>query len=136
MDVLVVGSVAYDSVKTRVGSRDNVLGGSATFFGICANRFTPTSLVAVVGDDFRTEDRALLQSQGVNLDGLETVEGSLRVRANPSLDDLAFDRLGSVGRLMQVRSNRSLADCELREQLEEQGLPCDCGGNDSRPLCD
>ncbi len=75
MDVLVVGSVAYDSVKTRVGSRDNVLGGSATFFGICANRFTPTSLVAVVGDDFRTEDRALLQSQGVNLDGLETVEG-------------------------------------------------------------
>jgi len=75
MDVLVVGSVAYDSVKTRAGTRDDVLGGSATFFGICSSRFTPTGLVAVVGDDFRAADRALLQEQGVNIDGLETLPG-------------------------------------------------------------
>lgn len=75
MDVLVVGSVAYDSVKTRAGSRDDVLGGSATFFGLSSNRFAPTSLVAVVGDDFREEDRALLESQGVNLTGLEHMAG-------------------------------------------------------------
>jgi sugar/nucleoside kinase (ribokinase family) len=75
MDVLVVGSVAYDSVKTRAGERIDVLGGSATFFGISASRFAPTSLLAVVGDDFRAEDRDLLASQGLDLSGLETAGG-------------------------------------------------------------
>ena len=75
MDVLVVGSVAYDSVKTRAGSRSDVLGGSATFFGLSASRFAKTALVAVVGDDFRPEDRALLVGHGVNIDGLETRPG-------------------------------------------------------------
>ena len=52
MSILVVGSVAFDSVKTPFGKVDDVLGGSATYFSVSASFFTKVKLVAVVGDDF------------------------------------------------------------------------------------
>ena len=75
MSVLVVGSVAYDSVKTPAGSRDGALGGSATFFSVSCSYFNQVSLVAVVGRDFREQDINLLNSHHVDTSGLDRVEG-------------------------------------------------------------
>ncbi len=75
MSVLVVGTVAYDTVKTPAGSRSGVLGGSAAFFSIAGSYFVPISLVAVVGDDFLDEHLRLLKSHGVDTSGLERSAG-------------------------------------------------------------
>ena len=75
MSLLVVGSVAYDSVKTHAGSRDEALGGSATYFSIAGSYFAPVSLVAVVGDDFHPEHLELLKSHRVDTSGLERRPG-------------------------------------------------------------
>lgn len=75
MTVLVVGSVAYDSVTTPAGSRVDALGGSATYFSVSCSNFAPVSLVGVVGKDFRDRDVELLHSHGVDLSGLEQVDG-------------------------------------------------------------
>ena len=75
MTVLVVGSVAYDSVETPAGRRDEALGGSATFFSIACSNFAPVSLVGVVGEDFRDVDVEFLRSHEVDISGLERVEG-------------------------------------------------------------
>ena len=75
MSVLVVGSIAYDTVVTPEGSRKEALGGSATYFSASCSYFAPVSVVAVVGADFLPEHRELLAARGVDLSGLETVEG-------------------------------------------------------------
>jgi sugar/nucleoside kinase (ribokinase family) len=75
MSLVIVGSVAYDSIVTPLGSRDDMLGGSGTFFSISASSFTKASIVAVVGEDFRAEDRALFDQFGVDLSGLVTAPG-------------------------------------------------------------
>jgi sugar/nucleoside kinase (ribokinase family) len=75
MSLLVVGSVAYDSVETPSGKVDQALGGSATFFSISASFFSPVRLVACVGNDFKAEDRFLLESRNVDLEGLEVISG-------------------------------------------------------------
>ena len=75
MSVLVVGSVAYDTVVTPAGSRDGALGGSATYFSVAGSFFTPVSVVAVVGDDFRREDVAVFDSHNVDTSGLERRNG-------------------------------------------------------------
>ncbi|MBM3934195.1 MAG: sugar kinase [SAR202 cluster bacterium] len=75
MSVLVVGSVAYDTVKTSAGERVDALGGSATFFSVSSSYFTPVSLVAVIGEDFRKHDIDLLKSHGVETAGLEKATG-------------------------------------------------------------
>jgi sugar/nucleoside kinase (ribokinase family) len=75
MDILVVGSVAFDSVETPFGRGDDVLGGSATYFSTSASFFTGVQLVAVVGDDFPDEPRQFLSSRGVDLTGLQTRPG-------------------------------------------------------------
>ena len=51
MSILVVGSVAFDSVKTPFGESKDILGGSASYFSIAASFFSPVNLVAVVGED-------------------------------------------------------------------------------------
>ncbi len=76
MSLLVVGSVAYDTVSTPFGRRDSALGGSATYFSIAASYFTPVSVVAVVGEDFATSDVELLESKGVDTSGLERAPGN------------------------------------------------------------
>lgn len=70
MSLVVVGSVAYDSIETPFGRRDDMLGGSGTFFSIAASSFTKTSIVAIIGEDFRDEDYQLLDGHGVDLSGL------------------------------------------------------------------
>jgi sugar/nucleoside kinase (ribokinase family) len=75
MDILVVGSVAFDSVETPFGRGDDVLGGSATYFSTSASFFTGVQLVAVVGEDFPDEPRQFLSSRGVDLAGLQTQPG-------------------------------------------------------------
>ena len=75
MGVLVVGSVAYDSVKTPFGEVEQALGGSAVFFSVSASFFSKVHLVACVGKDFRPEDRFLLESRDVDLAGLEVIDG-------------------------------------------------------------
>lgn len=75
MELLVVGSIALDSVKTPFGKVDEVLGGSATYFSVSASYFTDVNLVAVVGSDFPEEHYELLKEKNIDLSGLERVEG-------------------------------------------------------------
>ena len=75
MAVLVVGSIALDSLETPFGKRDDVPGGSATFFSTAASFFTPVQLVGVVGDDYPTDRLAPLAERGVDLAGLQRAEG-------------------------------------------------------------
>ena len=73
--LLVVGSVALDSVETRTGRRDEVLGGAACYFSYAASFFTPVRLVGVVGNDFPAAHEELLRARGIDLAGLEHVPG-------------------------------------------------------------
>ena len=75
MTVLVVGSVALDSVETPFGKADDVLGGSGTFFSAAASLLTPVQLVGVVGDDYPVDKLQPLADRGVDLSGLERAEG-------------------------------------------------------------
>lgn len=75
MSILVVGSVALDSVQTPFGRVKEVLGGSATYFAAAARLYDEVSLVAVVGTDLAQEHIRFLSERGVNLDGLQIVEG-------------------------------------------------------------
>jgi sugar/nucleoside kinase (ribokinase family) len=75
MSLLVVGSVAFDSVKTPFGKVDEVLGGSATYFSTSASYFTNVSLVAVVGTDFPDKHLEFLKSRMIDIDGIEKTEG-------------------------------------------------------------
>ncbi len=74
--VLVVGSVALDSVETPFGKADEVLGGSGTYFSTSASHFTPVRLVGVVGDDYPVEKLEPLAQRGVDLAGLEKAAGT------------------------------------------------------------
>jgi sugar/nucleoside kinase (ribokinase family) len=75
MSLVVIGSVAYDAIETPHGKRERTLGGSCTYIALAASYFTKTAIVAVVGDDFAEEDKALLASKDVDLQGLEQVPG-------------------------------------------------------------
>ena len=75
MTVLVVGSVALDSVETPFGKAEDVLGGSATYFAASASHQTPVQLVGVVGDDYPVEKLKALSDRGVDLAGLEHMTG-------------------------------------------------------------
>jgi len=75
MSILVVGSVAFDSLKTPSGSVDRELGGSATFFGLAASHFTEVRVVAVVGDDFGPEHEGVFRKQKIDIRGLERTSG-------------------------------------------------------------
>lgn len=75
MSVLVVGSVALDSIETPFGTVTDALGGSAIFFSAAASLYTPVQLVGVVGTDFPLEELAFLRARGVDLSGLERESG-------------------------------------------------------------
>ena len=75
MSLLVVGSVAFDSIETPVASREHVIGGSAVHFSYAAALFAPVKLVGVVGEDWPNEFTQLLSERGVDTRGLEVVEG-------------------------------------------------------------
>lgn len=75
MTVLVVGSVALDSVETPFGRADDALGGSATYFAASASHHTPVQLVGVVGNDYPMDELRVLEARGVDLSGLEQTDG-------------------------------------------------------------
>jgi sugar/nucleoside kinase (ribokinase family) len=75
MGIVVVGTVAFDTVETPFGKGENVLGGSATYFSTSASFFTDVSLVAVVGEDFPDEHVQFLKSREINTDGLQRIPG-------------------------------------------------------------
>ncbi|MBI1800262.1 MAG: sugar kinase [Chloroflexi bacterium] len=75
MSILVVGSVALDSVQTPFGKVEDALGGSATFFATAASLYDKVNLVAVVGTDFPQPHVDFLQSRPIDLSGLQRVEG-------------------------------------------------------------
>jgi sugar/nucleoside kinase (ribokinase family) len=80
MSLLVVGSVAFDSVETPTARRDDVLGGSATFFSYAASYFCDVRLVGVVGEDWPSEHTEVLARQGVDTAGLQVVPGAKTFR--------------------------------------------------------
>lgn len=75
MSILVVGSVAYDTVETPFGRAERVLGGSASFFSVAASFFVPVNLVGVVGDDFGEAQLAAFRDRPIDLAGLERMQG-------------------------------------------------------------
>ncbi len=75
MSLVVVGSVAYDNIETPLGARDDLLGGSGTYFALAASVFTRPAVVAVIGEDFADHDLALLREHGIDLTGLERSSG-------------------------------------------------------------
>ena len=74
-EVLVVGSLAYDSVKTPAGKAEKSLGGSANYFSVSASLFSKVRVVGVVGSDYQDSDREILKQRGVDLDGMQVVPG-------------------------------------------------------------
>jgi len=79
--ILVVGSLALDTVETPFGKADNSLGGSATFISVAASYFTaPIKLVGVVGGDFPKEHINLLEEHSVDLEGLQIIEDGATFR--------------------------------------------------------
>lgn len=75
MSLLVVGSVAFDSIETPFGGVERALGGSAVYASIAASYEVPVRLVGVVGEDFGEEHRSLLVERRIDIEGLMTIEG-------------------------------------------------------------
>jgi sugar/nucleoside kinase (ribokinase family) len=75
MSILVVGSVAFDSIETPSGKVDHCLGGAATYFSLAASYFTDVRVIAVVGRDFTVEHEAVLTKRGIDTTGLERADG-------------------------------------------------------------
>jgi sugar/nucleoside kinase (ribokinase family) len=75
MSILVVGSVAFDDITSPSGTRKNVLGGAATYFGLAASYFTQVRVVGVVGDDFTADHEDVLKKRGIDTRGIERAPG-------------------------------------------------------------
>jgi sugar/nucleoside kinase (ribokinase family) len=75
MALTVVGSIAFDAVKTPFGERERMLGGAAIHFSLAASFFTEVRPVGPVGDDFGAEHFELLESRGIRTDDIERIEG-------------------------------------------------------------
>lgn len=91
MPLLVVGSVALDSVETPTERRDDVLGGSAVFFSYAASYFSKVRLVGVVGEDWPAQHTELLHKRGIDVSGLTVVKGGKtfrwRGKYQPNMND-------------------------------------------------
>lgn len=75
MSIVVVGSIALDTVITPYGRVENALGGAATYFSVAASYFTPVQVVAVVGEDYTDEHAAVFTDRGVDTAGIERADG-------------------------------------------------------------
>jgi len=76
MSILVVGSVAYDDITSPSGSVKSILGGAATYFSLAASYFTQVRVVAVVGDDFGSEQEKVFREHGIDTRGIERAKGA------------------------------------------------------------
>ncbi len=75
MSILVVGSVAFDTIETPHGSADHCLGGAATHFALAASYFTKVRVIAVVGEDFSPQHEKVLTDRGIDTEGIEHAPG-------------------------------------------------------------
>ncbi len=75
MSILVVGSVAFDTLKTPYGERQKILGGAATYFSLSASNFTDVRVVAVVGEDFTPDNEAVMSKRGIDTRGIQHAKG-------------------------------------------------------------
>jgi len=75
LSILVVGSVAFDTLKTPYGERQKILGGAATYFSLSASYFADVRVVAVVGEDFTPENEAVMNKRGVDTRGIQHAKG-------------------------------------------------------------
>jgi sugar/nucleoside kinase (ribokinase family) len=75
LSIVVVGSVAFDSLKTPFGERQKILGGAATYFSLSASYFTDVRVVAVVGEDFTPEHENVMKKRGVDTRGIQHATG-------------------------------------------------------------
>jgi sugar/nucleoside kinase (ribokinase family) len=75
LSILVVGSVAFDTLKTPFGERQKILGGAATYFSLSASYFTEVRVVGVVGDDFTAENEDVMKKRGVDTRGIQHAKG-------------------------------------------------------------
>jgi sugar/nucleoside kinase (ribokinase family) len=89
MSILVVGSVAFDTIATPSGRVNNILGGAATYFALAASYFTEVRVVAVVGEDFTPENEAVLTKRGVDTRGIERAQGKTFRWGGQYLDSLS-----------------------------------------------
>ncbi len=76
MSILVVGSVAFDSIETPHGQVERCLGGAATHFALAASFFTQVRVIAVVGEDFSAQHEAVLTARGIDTAGIEHAQGN------------------------------------------------------------
>jgi sugar/nucleoside kinase (ribokinase family) len=140
MALLVVGAVAFDSIRTPHGKVENILGGAATYFSVAASRFAPVRVVAVVGEDFGDEQLRVFQDHGIDTAGLErapgksfrwsgeyvgdmnearTLETHLNVfeqfapKIPPSYLDSEFVFLGNIDPVLQLHVRRQLPRARL-----------------------
>ena len=88
MSILVVGSVAFDTIATPSGRVADILGGAATYFALAASYFTEVRMVAVVGEDFSPEHEAVLKKHGVDTRGIERTQGKTFRWGGQYLDNL------------------------------------------------
>ncbi|HEV8701897.1 MAG TPA: PfkB family carbohydrate kinase [Candidatus Polarisedimenticolia bacterium] len=88
MSLLVIGSMAFDTVKTPYGEASEVLGGSATYCAVAASYFTDVRVIAVVGRDFGEEPMRLLRERGIDVSGIETAPGKTFRWSGVYSDDL------------------------------------------------
>jgi sugar/nucleoside kinase (ribokinase family) len=88
MSILVVGSVAFDTITTPSGRVNDILGGAATYFSLAASYFTEVRVVAVVGEDFAPEHEAVLKKRGVDTRGIERTPGKTFRWGGQYLDNL------------------------------------------------
>ena len=75
MSILVVGSVAFDTIESPAGRAERCLGGAATHFALAASFFTPVRVIAVVGEDFTPENEAVLTRRGIDTRGIDHAAG-------------------------------------------------------------
>ncbi len=88
MSILVVGSVAFDTIATPSGRVENELGGAATYFALAASYFTDVRVVAVVGEDFTAEQEKVFKARGIDIRGIERSQGKTFRWGGQYLDNL------------------------------------------------
>ena len=98
-DITVVGSIALDTLETSKGNRENLLGGSATYFSLSASLFSSVELIGIVGSDFSDSGWKILKSNNINCDNIEIKDGKTfswggRYSDDYSTRDTLFTELG------------------------------------------
>ena len=138
--LLVVGSVAFDTIQTPHGKQERILGGSATYFSLAASYFTDVRVIAVVGEDFTAENEAVMADRGVDTRGIQRAKGKtfhwageygdnlneakthltelnvfedFKPQVPPEFKDSEFLFLANIDPVLQAQVRRSMPHVEL-----------------------